>query len=105
MEWLNNHVQLLNKEKNKENIFIKLAQSERSKINKQVCFNAGYLFSQKIYYSLGINNICNEIKDKYQFHYDLNNILSNLIYSRIIYPLMLSLLLKIARLLKVIITF
>lgn len=33
-----------------------------------------------------LDNICNDIKDKHQFHYDLNNILSDLIYSRIIYP-------------------
>ena len=33
-----------------------------------------------------INKICETIKSKYQFHYDLNNILSNLVYSRIIYP-------------------
>ena len=87
-EWLKEYVDLLNKEEkeNKDNIIIKLSQSTKSKFNEQVLFNAGYLFLQKIYYDLGIDNICNDIKDKYQFHYDLNNILSNLIYSRIIFP-------------------
>ena len=87
-EWLKEYVDLLNKEEkeNKDNIIIKLSQNSKSDLNEQVLFNAGYLFLQKFYYDLGIDDICNSIKDKYQFHYDLNNILSNLIYSRIIYP-------------------
>ena len=71
---------------NKREIIKYYSQSKLIDKNIQQSFNAGYLFLQKIYYDLGINNICNSIKDKYQFHYDLNNILSNLIYSRIIYP-------------------
>ena len=87
-EWLKEYVDLLNNEEkeNKDNIIIKFSQSTKSKLNEQLLFNAGYLFLQKIYYDLGIDDICDSIKDKYQFHYDLNNILSNLIYSRIIYP-------------------
>lgn len=49
-------------------------------------FNVGYLFLQKLYNQLKINNICNSIQDKYQFHFDLNEILSYLVFARIIYP-------------------
>ena len=49
-------------------------------------FNVGYLFLQKLYNQLKINDICNSIQDKYQFHFDLNEILSYLVYARIIYP-------------------
>ena len=86
--WLNNYVNNLNKKIKEESLPSILKKYPNKKIDKDVkqSFNAGYLFLQKIYYSLGINNICNDIKNKYQFHYDLNNILSNLIYSRIIYP-------------------
>ena len=49
-------------------------------------FNVGYLFLQKLYNQLKINEICKSIQDKYQFHFDLNEILSYLIYARIIYP-------------------
>ena len=49
-------------------------------------FNVGYLFLEKLYNQLSIKNICNNIQDKYQFHFDLNEILSYLIYARIIYP-------------------
>ena len=49
-------------------------------------FNVGYLFLQKLYNQLKINDICNFIQDKYQFHFDLNEILSYLVFARIIYP-------------------
>lgn len=86
--WANEYLNALNKteKENSDDIILKLSQSKSLEKNTKFTFNAGYLFLQDIYYSLGIDNICNSIKDKYQFHYDLNNILSNLIYSRIIYP-------------------
>ena len=49
-------------------------------------FNVGYLFLQKLYNRLKINDICKTIQDKYQFHFDLNEILSYLVFARIIYP-------------------
>lgn len=49
-------------------------------------FNIGYLFLQKLYNQLKINDICNTIQNKYKFQFDLNEILSYLVYARIIYP-------------------
>lgn len=49
-------------------------------------FNIGYLFLQKLYYQLKLNDICISIQDKYKFKFDLNEILSYLIYARIIFP-------------------
>ena len=49
-------------------------------------FNVGYLFLQKIYNQLRINDICKNIQNKYQIHFDLNEVLSYLVYARIIYP-------------------
>ena len=49
-------------------------------------FNVGYIFLKKIYEELKIDNICKSIQEKYQFHFDLNEILSYLIFARIIYP-------------------
>lgn len=51
-----------------------------------VNYNAGYLFLQKIYYNLKLDEICNSISTKYQFKFNLNDILSKLIYGRIIFP-------------------
>lgn len=67
-------------------ILIKKSQVTQIEKNQDSCFNCGYLFLEKIYYELGIDNICEEITNKYQFKYDLNNILSRLIYGRIIFP-------------------
>ena len=49
-------------------------------------FNVGYLFLQKLYYQLKLNEVCDEIQSKYKFQFDLNEILSYLVCSRIIYP-------------------
>ena len=50
-------------------------------------YNGGYLFLQKIYYELGLDYICKKIAKKHKLlKYDLNSILSMLIYTRILYP-------------------
>lgn len=46
----------------------------------------GYLLLQKIYYTMGLNLICNTIQKKYKATYDLNNIMESLLYARIISP-------------------
>ena len=86
--WAKEYVDLLNKEEkeNSNDVLLKLSQIKSLSKNDKLKFNGGYLFLQDIYYSLGLNNICKNITDRYQFKYDLNDILSKLIYSRIIYP-------------------
>ena len=88
LEWLKKYVNNLNKKIKEESLPIILKKSPTKKLEKNIkyTFNGGYLFIQKIYYDLGLDKICNTISDKHQFKYDLNEILSNLIYSRIIYP-------------------
>lgn len=49
-------------------------------------FNVGYLFLEKLYNQLHFKDICNVISDKYKFEFDLNEILSYLVFARIIYP-------------------
>lgn len=79
--------ELTEKEKeNNQDIIISLSQIEKIELNKQNTFNAGYLFLQKIYYGLKLDKICNDIKKENKFEFDLNKILKDLIFSRIIYP-------------------
>lgn len=54
--------------------------------DKRLSFNAGYLFLQQIYYQLGLPSICKKIKKDSSFEYDLDNILSRLVYGRILFP-------------------
>lgn len=87
-EWAKEYIKMLN-EKEKEQTRKILVPFEQSKIitkGEQHTYNGGYLFLQKIYYELGLHKICKDISDKYKFTYNLNSILSRLIYGRIIYP-------------------
>ena len=70
----------------KQDIIMRYSSSALIDKNIRRSCNAGYLFLQDIYYSLGINQICDSISEKYKFDYDLNDILSMLVYSRIIAP-------------------
>ena len=48
--------------------------------------NVGYLFLQQIYHELGLSQVCRRIRKEHKFTYDLDAVLSRLVYSRIIYP-------------------
>lgn len=54
--------------------------------DKQSFFRGGYLFLQSVYYQLQMNKICRKLKQKYKFMYDINAVLSDLIYARILEP-------------------
>lgn len=54
--------------------------------DKQTFFRGGYLFLKSIYYQLQLDKVCRKLKSKYKFKYDINAILSDLIYARILEP-------------------
>lgn len=54
--------------------------------DKQKLFEGGYLFLQSIYYELKLDSICRKIKNRHKFEYDINAILSDLIYTRVLDP-------------------
>lgn len=88
-EWAKNYIDELNK-KEKEtlepDVIAKFSQSKLLPINKQVLFNGGYLFLQDIYHDLKLHKICKTISQRHNFDFDLDSILSRLIYTRILYP-------------------
>ena len=86
-EWLKEYVRGFN-EKHGRNEVVLIKKNTRKIIKKDInnSFNVGYLFLEKIYNELNIKDICENIQNKYQFHFDLNEILSYLVYARIIYP-------------------
>lgn len=49
-------------------------------------YQGGYLFPQSIYYDLRLDKTCRKIKAKHKYQFDLNAILSDLIYNRILDP-------------------
>lgn len=54
--------------------------------DKQKFFLGGYLFLQSVYYELKLDHVCRKIKSKHLFEYDLNAILSDLVYARVLEP-------------------
>lgn len=86
--WAQEYVNELNRKEYDEQkeIIISYSPTKLLKKGEQKAYNCGYLFLQDIYYSLGLNKICNAISSKYLFEYDINDILSKLIYTRILYP-------------------
>ena len=88
LEWAQNQVVELKKAYEEKTLKVVAEFSPTNQIAKdiQTSFNGGYLFLKDIYYSLGLDKICKDISKKYRIKYDLNSVLSNLIYTRIIEP-------------------
>ena len=88
LEWAKKYAAKRSEEEKaaKQDVIMKCSSSMLIDKNVRRSCNAGYLFLQDIYYSLGIDKICAEISEKYKFEYDLNEILSMLVCSRIIAP-------------------
>jgi len=86
--WAKKYIEDLNNQEklNTRTIIIEKSQNKLIKENNQVLYNCGYLFLERIYHQLKLNDICKKIKSKYKFKFDLDCILSNLIYTRIIEP-------------------
>ncbi len=88
LEAMKEYVKALTKADKEQNrdVVIKLSQNKLIKKGEQRSYNVGYLFLQKVYYELGLDKICKKIEKKYKNEYDLNSILSMLLYTRILYP-------------------
>lgn len=86
--WAKEQVRLMNEAEKEDSakFNIELCAGTDLVLDEQRRFNGGYLFLQNIYYELGLHKICRAISGRHLFEYDLNNILSRLIYTRILYP-------------------
>lgn len=88
IEWAKKYIEELNKKEKEEKREVLVKYSPAKQIAKDVqhSFNGGYLFLQQIYHELGLHKICKEISNKHKFTYNLDSILSRLIYGRIVFP-------------------
>ncbi|MBO5523371.1 MAG: IS1634 family transposase [Roseburia sp.] len=88
--WAKNEVKIetekYKKEKEAQTVLIPFHADRPMDYNKQTFFRGGYLFLQSVYYQLQMNKVCRKLKQKYKFQYDINAILSDLIYTRILEP-------------------
>lgn len=67
-------------------VLIPFNTSKKIDRDKRNSFNVGYLFLQRIFYQLGLPSICRKIMRTNPFNFDLEAILSRLVYGRILYP-------------------
>ena len=88
MAWAREQARIETEKYKKENESVSIALNPNIPIKKdqQNTFNCGYLFLQSIYYSLHLDNICRNIKNRHDYEYDLNAILADLIYARFLNP-------------------
>ena len=88
IEWAKEYIKELNRKEKEESLetIVKFSPTKTIAKDEQRSFNGGYLFLEQIYYGLGLDKICNAISDEFKFTFDLNVVLSRLLYSRIIYP-------------------
>ena len=90
LAWAKNEVKLetekYKKEKDAKTVLIPFHADRQLDYDKQTFYRGGYLFLQSVYYGLQLNKICRKLKYKYKFKYDINAILSDLIYARVLEP-------------------
>lgn len=74
------------KEQVEKSVQITFHADRRLDFNRQKFYCGGYLFLQYIYYGLQLDKTCRKIRDKYDFKFDINAILSDLVYNRVLDP-------------------
>lgn len=86
--WADEYIKKCREEESEKNhkVLIPFHTDQPITPDQQLSFNAGYLFLQRIYHQLGLPGICKKLKKDNSFSYDLDSVLSRLIYGRILFP-------------------
>ncbi|MEG0513873.1 MAG: transposase, partial [Clostridia bacterium] len=86
--WAHQHIDELNAALKEENqtILVPYSTSKQIRKGEQRSVKGGYLFLAPIYHALKLDKICKDISEKYKSTFNLNAILSRLIYGRILFP-------------------
>ena len=86
--WARQRAKSLTDEEKAANAKITIDYFPNQRIEKDVpsSCNCGYLFLQSLYTQLRLDNTCRNIRNRYSFDFDLNSILSDLIFARILSP-------------------
>lgn len=88
LSWARAYAKKLTEKEKKDSRTIKASYSNTKLIGlgDRRRFNVSYLFLQKIYSELGLDEITKSIEKRHNFEYNLDSILSRLLYTRILYP-------------------
>lgn len=86
---MQDHLNQLNEQEKAEKnckVLVPFSPSLSIPKNEAQSWNIGYLFFQIVYYNLCIELIAAHVTKIHLFQYDMNRILSRLVYGRIIFP-------------------
>ena len=88
-KWAEQYARDLTQQEKEQRRTMLIPFSQSSIIPKDcaIRFNGGYLFLEYLYNALKMPEICKAITRKHKFEYNLNSILSRLVFCRIIQPL------------------
>lgn len=88
MEWAKEQARIETKKYKEENetVMVPFSPNQLIKKDHQRSFNCGYLFLQSICSALRFDNIVRNIKSHYSYEYDLEAILTDLVYARVLEP-------------------
>ena len=67
-------------------VTVEFSKAATISFNERRSFNVGYLFLQNLCVQLRLDKICRTIKTRHKFKYDLNAVLTDLIYARVLSP-------------------
>ena len=87
-EWAREYIEKLTRAEKeaKREVLVRYSPSKPIDKDVQRTFCGGYLFLQDIYHDLSLDGICKEIALRHNFGFDLDEILSCLVYGRILDP-------------------
>ena len=88
MEWARKEARKETELYNQHNgkVTVDFSQGACIAMNEMRSFHIGYLFLQRLCTQLRIDKICRAIKSRHKFKYNLNAILTDLVYARILSP-------------------
>jgi transposase len=88
IEWAREYIKKLTiqEKERKQEIIARFSPVKTIVKDERRSYNGGYLFLQRIYRELRLDQISREISERHRFEYDLDSIFSRLIYGRVIFP-------------------
>lgn len=88
LAWAKEQARIYTEAEKNETLTVPFELSEEKQLtfDERSTFEGGYIFLQKIFHEMGMHSICRKISRCYDFKYDLSQILSGLVYSRILSP-------------------
>ena len=86
INWAKQQAKEMTEKKESTSATIVLDSNSQLQLNDARCFHAGYLFLQDILYDMNFKNIIRNINNRNNYEYNMESILSDLIYARILEP-------------------